>query len=212
MAEADAWRMVNAPPRPGNAHRAGRGFAGEQSSAKNPAEGGEKNGGDTVTTTPANSIPAGGEWQPARVDVAAMVTKGGDFDELVLQHAEEVAQIAYGLFRLAAETASPNSISAATKNWHEAARATGDIRTRYIEALERRRVLLPLDEVMDIVGTELQAVRAAFTKLGERVAASANPAEPSLAQRAIEEEIDRVFSAMDQLAARARRELAAPAA
>lgn len=219
LAEADAWRTVNAPPRPGNALRRTGMFGAEQSPPKNETEAGEKTARNHATTTPAVATPthaavthAATELWDAQIDLEQYVTPGADFDRLMPEKAERVAQIAYGLFERAAQTGQPALVSAATKNFHEAARAASDVRARFIEIQERTRVLLPLDEVMDILGTELQAVRAALAKHGERVAAAANPSDPGLAQRVVDADIDQIFASLDLIAMRTRRELTVPAA
>lgn len=221
LEEADAWRLINAPPRPGNSLRRPSPFAGEQSSPENQVEQAKKSPSDPAPTTPATPT-APGNARPTSaaaelmdltpIDVRAMVRTDVDFDGLMLEHAQRVPQIAYGLFERAAATGLASVVSASTKNWHEASRAAADVRERFVNVQERTRALLPLDEVMDIVGTELQAVRSAIAKHGERCAAAANPADPALARKVIDDDIDTIFAALDQLAARTQRELAAPAA
>jgi hypothetical protein len=223
LADADAWRAVHAPER---ASRVVPTFTGEQSFNENSVEAEKKSSGPADTTSQpkprdtargrnsarGGAKDAGGEWLPAKIDVQAMVRRDIDFDVLMVQHAEEVPQIAHGLLKMAAETGHPNAISAATRNWHEAADASADVRERFLSLQEKSRALLPLDEVMDIVGTELQAVRVALMKLGERCANEANPADPALAQRVIDAAIDLVFAKLSGVEIRAARELSvAPA-
>lgn len=222
LAEADAWRSVHAPER---RSRVVPTFAGEQSSTENSAEGAKKSPDLTSTTSlPKAQGESGrrkgggggakdlGEWLPAKIDVAAMTRRTVDFDVLMVQHAEEVPLIAHGLFKMAAETGHPNAISAATRNWHEAASASANVRGRFMELQEKSRALLPLDEVMDIVGTELQAVRSALHKFGERCAMDANPADPALARRVIDAAMDAVFAKLSSVEVRAARELSGPPA
>lgn len=223
LAEADAWRAIYAAPR---LSRVETPFAGEQSSRENPAESAKNAADSTHTTTPAKNPHAPKAGRPARgattdamahlvperIDIASMVQRDVDFDVLTVRHAEEVPQVAYGLFKLAAETGHPSAISAATRNWHEATSAAAEIRTRFLDIQEKSRALISLDEVMDIVGTELQAVRTALLKVGERCAIEANPGDPATAQRVIDAAIDLVFSKLAAVEVRAQRELSAPIA
>ena len=222
LAEADAWRAVHAAPRSARVESV---FAGEQSSPVKPTEAAEKSPVPTSTTTgnnPAATTGGGGRGKgkradalahlmPDKIDVAAMIRRDVDFDVLMVGHAEEVPQIAHGLFRLAAESGHPSAISAATRNWHESATASAGVRERFLAIQEKSRALLPLDEVMDIVGTELQPIRTAISKLGEKCALEANPSDPALARRVIDEAVDRIIAGLYAVEARAQRELSAPA-
>ena len=222
LADADAWRAVHAAPRLGRVEPV---FAGEQSSSKKPVEAAKKPPASPGTTTADSTRTATGTGRgkggaadalahliPERIDIAAFIRRDVDFDVLMVEHAEEVPQVAHGLFRLAAESGHPSAISAATRNWHEATTAAADTRTRYLAIQEKSRALLPLDEVMDVIGTELQALRTALTKFGERCANDANPSDPALAQRVIDAAMDLVFAKLDAVETRAVRELSAPAA
>ena len=95
---------------------------------------------------------------------------------------------------------------------HEASDAAAYVRERFLGLQEKSRTLLPLDEVMDVVGTELQAVRQALSKLGELCANDANPADPAVARRVIDAAVDNICARFGLLLNRAQRELAAPAA
>jgi hypothetical protein len=212
---ADRWRAVHAPPNPKRASDRAL-FAGEhdQSSSKNQAETAEKNRGLPGTTARApkaqggageNNTGSGGARDT--VDVSSFVTRDGDFDAVMLRQAEEVPQIAYGLYRRACERGDSVEIANATRNWNDAAKASAGVRKEYLEIQEKTRALIPLDLVMDIVGTELQPLRVLMLKGGERFGPRANPADPVLAQNIINEFIDGVFKGCELAVARVAREL-----
>lgn len=208
LAEADNWRAVHAPPK--NPRPSGQGLG------ENLTVASKKNVGSPVTTT-ARTPPQGGTvtttptTAPRNVDVESFIRRDTDFDSLMIEQAEHVPQMAYGLFRLACSGANSAEISAAAKNWHEAAKASASVRGGFLELQEKNRALLPLDEVMDILGIELQAVRVAFLKAGERIASAANPADPALAQRIIDAYIEKILAQLDFVEARTAKELAPPA-
>ena len=209
LAEADAWRAVHAPAR-------GQSFADEQSSPKNQTVPSENRAGLPHTTTKNTeqgaTTPDANAHLEDPIDIESFVRDDVDFDLLMIQQSQRVPQIAYGLLGRAAKTGQPGWISAATKNWQESARAAADVRTRFQSLQKEARILITLDEVMDVVGTELQAVRTAFEKFGERCAMEANPSDPALAREAIDKAVDHVFTRLGLTIERTRRELSLPAA
>ena len=189
--EADAWRAVNAPP------KVGKSVAGL---------------GETAEKQRASSLLSPQILKKRErsrlIDVKSFIETGEDFDQLMIGHAENVPQVAYGLYLLACQEGAPGEISAATKNWHEAAKAGAAIRTEFLDLQERTRALIQLDIVLDIIGTELQAVRAALLKLGERCANDANPQDPGKARTVIDAAVDRIFTQMSSIAERVQKETA----
>ncbi len=207
LATADEWRAVHAPPKPANSGRRAPLFAGEHDdAAKNPVGSPrKKNRGFTDTNTSPET-----EEPPEKIDIDAFISTGGvDFDGLVIQQAEQATQIAYGLLKRASGRGDPNAISAATRNWQESARASAEVRERYLKIQERNGELISLDRVMDVVGTQLNAVRSALDRLGERIAAAANPADPAVAKAAIDAAVDTLFRQLETAAARTRTEVEA---
>ena len=204
--EADAWRAVNAPPRA----KAGR----PEADAVSPnGEGGVGKIADSFPTTGSGTEAKGaGEEGAEVIDVRTFIQRDRDFDVLMIEQAEDVPQIAYGLYVRACQKGNPSEISAANKNWHESAKAAKAVRDDFLELQERTRALIPVDLVMDIVGTELQAVRSAFLKLGERTANAANPADPACAKAAIDAAVDEIFRKLDAALERTAKELPGPAA
>jgi hypothetical protein len=219
LASADAWRAVNAPPKPSNqkpieasmengieADKKIAVFSGTTKAPESKQAPGPESASGTPQGLPPNTNP------PAEViDVLAFIRTDKDFDALMIEQAERVPQIAYGLFLRASNRCNPAEIAAANKNWHESAKAAAAVRGEFLSLQERTGTLIPLDRVMDIVGTEMQALRAALAKFGERCGPIANPADPLLAQRAIDAGIDRLLQLMVSVESRAAKELAPPA-
>lgn len=208
LEDADAWRALNAPRK------------SPQPLAQKSAEAGKKNAGFSVTTSTRNKggrgtgtdEPTAGtdeEGRPA-IDVASFVRRGVDFESLMIEQAEQVPQIAFGLYQLACTRGYVSEISGANRNWHESAKASAQVRAAFLDLQERTRALIQLDTVMDIVGTELAAVRNSMLRLGERLGPSANPANPSLACDVINAGVDRIFAQLQLTYDRARAELAIP--
>jgi len=149
---------------------------------------------------------------PERIDITKFIDGGADFVGLMIRQAKEVPQVAYGLLMLKAAAGEPGAIAAASKNWHEAAGHAADVLERFVAVQKEAGELLSLDEVADVVVTELEEIRKGLKKLGGRAAADANPADPERAQRAIDAAVDELVAAFNNVAERARLELADRAA
>lgn len=195
LAEADAWRALNAPPKP--ALESLRTSPGEATSPEKnrvptqPQQGRKKSGGD------------GGEV----VDIEPFINREGDFDLLMVQDAEAMPKIARGLFDRACRANNLAEIANLLKIWAEAAGKAADARQRYLDLMERKRLLVNVDDVFDIVGSELQPLRSSMLKLGMRVATKANPSNPQLAQTVIDAAVDEIFKNVDAGLDLAKREL-----
>lgn len=213
LAEADAWRSVHAPPR-------GRRLVG-------------KNRGETPTTTPPGTEgaaaasganeqgqAAGGGGSSANsngaraadvVDIRKFIRKTDDFDSLALRQAEHAVQIAFGLYERAAGSGDPVEISAALKNWSDASKACAASRAKFLETREKSRALISLDEVEDVVGTELQELRNRLLKQGDRIASALaavlSAEQLALVKRAIEDDVDAVFAQIEALPLNSRQQI-----
>ena len=228
LAEADAWRAINAPPRISTATASdsakNRDVDREKiaDSFTNTTAGPKGNGaaGGTETArgerSPANnhgaSARGGAPPETDVIDVRKFITPGADFERLMIAQAEETPQVAHGLFLRACAGGNPAEISAANRNWHETAKSAYAVRSDFIALQERTGALISIDDVRDILGTELQAGRSAFLKLGERIASRVNPADPLLAKSVIDAAVDEVFRQLDAALERSTRELAQPKA
>jgi hypothetical protein len=215
LSEADEWLTANAPLRkPGSSStKKGVEVPAKNARSSEPTATRENNSGPGGEEAHADGgevelMSAGGEEGSATseqahvrqrasrgfvpIDTAAFVRTDVDFDQLMIEQAERVPQIAFGLLELKQKTGSAHAIAQATENWHQAVKAAASVRTKFLDLQERTRALIALDQVMDVVGTELQAVRSALAKLGESVAQKANPDNPALALAAINAGVDDV--------------------
>jgi hypothetical protein len=215
LAEADAWRAVHAPAR-----------KRPESSPKNGVEGGEKTRGvlppTTGTTANRNTATsagpafggkqsaADGAGAPERIDVAQFIDRNADFDALMIEHAEQAPQIAFGLLKRKMADGEPGAISAATKNWHEAAKAAADVREKFVALQRETRALIHIDDVESVVGQDLQEIRTQLVRLGVKIGPTANPANPELATRVIDAAVDRITARFAGVRERVRAELAPP--
>lgn len=197
LADADTWRALNAAPKPA--------LESQRTSSDLPSSR-EKNRDLTQPQHRAknNAQPPGGADV---VDINPFINRIGDFDLLMVQDAEAMPKIARGLFDRACRAGNLAEIANLLKIWNEAAGKARDIRQGFLDILERKRNLISVDEVMDIVGTELQAVRSALLKLGARHASKANPADPALAQTTIDGAVDEILRNLSTGLVRAEREL-----
>lgn len=246
LAEADAWRAVNAPPKISAATSSDSsnqsrdaakkiadsltnttgvkgGDGGEEAKGKRSGERSPANtdeGEAFALSEDASRDPSAAETRkraaaalkndapPEVIDVRAFITPGADFETLMISQAEEVPQVARGLFMRACARGNPSEISAANRNWHESAKSAYAVRADFIELQEKTRALISIDDVRDVLGTELQAGRSAFLKLGERIAGKVNPADPLAAKAIIDAAVDEIYLRLDAALDRAVAQLA----
>lgn len=202
--QASAWRLANAPSRA--AKIAESEVSGTPILLQKTNTFSEKNIAQQAAPPRAVGV---GDVVSGIIDIEAFTQPEGDYDVAVVGRAERSERIAHGLYNHAATLNQPAQINYTLATWTAAAKASAEIRTRFLEIQEKKRALISIDEVMDIVGTELQAFRSAFLKLGERIATRANPSDPALARSVIDAEIDRQFSRLATTEQRARHELSA---
>ena len=151
--------------------------------------------------------PVDGKGGRPYFDLARWDVDPEDFDIETVKRAERVVSTAYGLFELASETGDVAAAFGAVKNFGESVKQASAAKASYLDMLERQGKLLPLDDVMDVVGGVLTELRGQISRLGARVAASANPGDPALAQRVIEAEADRIFESVESAAKRIEENL-----
>lgn len=195
LADADAWRALNAPPKP--ALESVRTSSDDAPSQKK----------NRVPTPPQQSRKENAHGGCEVVDIDPFINRAGDFDLLMVQDAEAMPKIARGLFDRACRANNLAEIANLLKIWAEAAGKAADARQRYLDLMERKRLLVNVDDVFDIVGSELQPLRSSMLKLGMRAASKANPANPQLAQTVIDSAVDDIFKNLDNGLDLARREL-----
>jgi hypothetical protein len=193
LADADKWRSMNAPPE--------RKRGGSQSQREN--ETAEKNPEPIEHPTPKYSTPE------EQIDVNSFVDTEEEFDVLMIRHAEEVPQICFGLYKLAAERGDLGALANRVRDWGEATKQAAAVRSRFLDIKQRTGELIPLDVCLNVVGITLGGIRSGMLRLGARAAREANPEDPSRAQKAIDHEVDRIFSMAGPAEERIRRELIA---
>ena len=192
LEDADKWRSMNAPP----SRR--RGGSPSKAMAAQAAGGGSGSQSHRPPPEP-----------PPPIDISGFVNSEEEFDVLMIRHAEEVPQIAFGLYQMAAKSGDAGSIPQRVRDWGEAAKQAAAVRGRFLDIKQRTGELLPLDTCMNIVGITLGGIRTGLSKLGARAAREANPDDPARAQAAIDKAVDRIFSMVLPGEDRIRHELLA---
>ncbi len=170
LAEADAWRAQNAPPRRSNPRK-----------PPAPPPAAQSNGMGFI------SLPAA---PPAAPTARPASEIKGDFETRVLAQADALVDIAYA----SAAAADPMSASVALRNWAEAAKQGAAAKEKVVALQIEQRELLRLDDALECVSVLLQSVRRRILKLGERAAAAANPNDPAAAKAAIDREVDSLLA------------------
>lgn len=117
---------------------------------------------------------------------------GRDFDELMLEDAEEVVLLAKRRYRMAVDGGSDAQAAVWLKHWNEASKNAASQRERWLQVQEKSGRLIQLDIAMDITVATLRDVRSALDNAGERCATRANPERPELAKMVFDEEMDRI--------------------
>jgi hypothetical protein len=125
----------------------------------------------------------------------------------MVEDAEAMPKIARGLFDRACRNLNIAEIANFLKIWNDAAGKSAEIRQRFLDLKERTRALIAMDDVEDVLGTELQALRSTMMRLGTTHAARANPADPALAQTVIDAAVDNMWRQLEIGIELAKREL-----
>jgi hypothetical protein len=133
--------------------------------------------------------------------------RNGDFDAIMVEHAEQVPVAAYDLYLQATRAGNDAQVSVRIKNWGEASKQAAAVREKFIELQEKTGQLLPMDIMLDVVGTILQAIVSSLDTMGSRIAKQANPENPDLALRVINEAIDEVKGRVNESKARVKAEI-----
>lgn len=184
LTEADAWRAVNAPP------RVGRPVLPEKiASTATPPEDKNIAAPEQVPAPPAQNNAAAGIL-PAAGD--------GDFTEIFIAQSRAIVQSAYGLYVRASATGRSSEVANALANWAAAVKAAESIIDAAQSLRERSGLVIDVDINEDILGTCAQQWRHVLLKFGERVGHRANPENPVLAVRVINDAMDEAFRFFSQ--------------
>jgi phage terminase Nu1 subunit (DNA packaging protein) len=110
-----------------------------------------------------------------------------------LNRAKQAEVVAYSLVASAANNQNPVAMRAAVQGWGEAKKRVAEAEMEHARFEEVTRVLVRMDEVREVFGKWLGAIRNLMDSMPSSLAARANPSDPECAKRAIQEGIDQIF-------------------
>ena len=110
-----------------------------------------------------------------------------------LNRAKQAEVVAYSLVATAANNQNPVAMRAAVQGWGEAKKRVAEAELEHARFEEVTRVLVRMDEVREVFGKWLGAIRNLMDAMPSSLAARANPSDPECAKRAIQEGIDQIF-------------------
>ena len=110
-----------------------------------------------------------------------------------LNRAKQAEVVAYSLVVTAANSKNPVAMRAAVQGWGEAKKRVAEAEMEHARWEEVNRVTIRMDEVREVFGKWLGAIRNLMDAMPSSLAARANPSDPECAKRAIQEGIDQIF-------------------
>ena len=110
-----------------------------------------------------------------------------------LHRARKAEVVAYSLVQRAANEKNPVAMRAAVQGWGEAKKRVAEAEMEHARWEEVNRVTIRMDEVREVFGKWLGAIRNLMDAMPSSLAARANPSDPECAKRAIQEGIDQIF-------------------
>ena len=110
-----------------------------------------------------------------------------------LHRARRAEVVAYSLVQRAANEKNPVAMRAAVQGWGEAKKRVAEAEMEHARWEEVNRVTIRMDEVREVFGKWLGAIRNLMDAMPSSLAARANPSDPECAKRAIQEGIDQIF-------------------
>lgn len=110
-----------------------------------------------------------------------------------LNRAKQAEVVAYSLVATAAKTKSPVAMRSAVQGWGEAKKRVAEAEMEHARWEEVNRVTIRMDEVREVFGKWMGAIRNLMDAMPSSLAARANPSDPECAKRAIQEGIDQIF-------------------
>jgi len=110
-----------------------------------------------------------------------------------LNRAKQAEVVAYSLVATAANNQNPVAMRSAVQGWGEAKKRVAEAEMEHARFEEVTRVLVRMDEVREVFGKWLGAIRNLMDAMPSSLAARANPSDPECAKRAIQEGIDQIF-------------------
>ena len=110
-----------------------------------------------------------------------------------LNRAKQAEVVAYSLVATAANNQNPVAMRAAVQGWGEAKKRVAEAEMEHARWEEVNRVTIRMDEVREVFGKWLGAIRNLMDAMPSSLAARANPSDPECAKRAIQDGIDQIF-------------------
>jgi len=110
-----------------------------------------------------------------------------------LNRAKQAEVVAYSLVATASKNKNPIAMRSAVQGWGEAKKRVAEAEMEHARFEEVTRVLVRMDEVREVFGKWLGAIRNLMDAMPSSLAARANPSDPECAKRAIQEGIDQIF-------------------
>jgi phage terminase Nu1 subunit (DNA packaging protein) len=110
-----------------------------------------------------------------------------------LNRAKQAEVVAYSLVATASKNKNPVAMRSAVQGWGEAKKRVAEAEMEHARFKEVTRVLVRMDEVREVFGKWLGAIRNLMDAMPSSLAARANPSDPECAKRAIQEGIDQIF-------------------
>ena len=110
-----------------------------------------------------------------------------------LNRAKQAEVVAYSLVATASKNKNPVAMRAAVQGWGEAKKRVAEAEMEHARWEEVNRVTIRMDEVREVFGKWLGAIRNLMDAMPSSLAARANPSDPECAKRAIQEGIDQIF-------------------
>jgi len=110
-----------------------------------------------------------------------------------LNRAKQAEVVAYSLVATAANNQNPVAMRAAVQGWGEAKKRVAEAEMEHARWEEVNRVTIRMDEVREVFGKWLGAIRNLMDAMPSSLATRANPSDPECAKRAIQEGIDQIF-------------------
>jgi Sec-independent protein translocase protein TatA len=101
--------------------------------------------------------------------------------------------VAYSLVMRSYKENSPVAMRAAVQGWGEAKKRVAEAEMEHARWEETNRITLRMEEVREVFGKWLGAIRNLMDAMPSSLASRANPSDPECAKRAIQEGIDQIF-------------------
>lgn len=115
------------------------------------------------------------------------------FDEVMMQREALLLDRARVALEGASVSGNAGEFNFALMSYAKLQDVFAKTRERWLETKRKRGEVLTCDEAMAVIGPHEAEVRRALAKFGDRYAAKANPANPALAKRVMDEGIDAAF-------------------